>query len=47
MMRTSFNHRKKIEGPGRRFLKQLAARLELVIIVFIQRSQIPVAGAFH
>jgi len=33
-MTTSLNHPKKMEaGPGRRFLKQLAAKLQLVIVV--------------
>jgi len=32
-MSKSLNHRKKMEGPGRRFLKHRAAKLELVIAV--------------
>jgi len=35
----------KMEGPGRRFLKQLAGKLELEIVVFDKRRQIPAAGA--
>jgi len=32
MMRTSLNHRNKMEaGTGMRFLKQLVAKLELVL----------------
>jgi len=34
MMSTSFNHRMEMEtGAGRRFLKQLAAMLELVFLL--------------
>ena len=44
MMGTSL---KKMEGPGRRFLKLLVRKLELVIVVFDTRRQIPAAGAFH
>jgi len=36
-----------MEGPGRRFLKQLAAKLKLVTVVFNKRRQIPAVGAFH
>jgi len=39
-MGESFNDCKKMEGPGRRFLKHLAAKLELVIVVFDKRRQI-------
>jgi len=40
-MRTSLNHRKKVEaGPGRRFLKQLVAKLELAIVENLQKAQI-------
>jgi len=36
MMSTSFNHRMEMEtGAGRRFLKQLAAMLELVFFCWI------------
>jgi len=38
MMGESFNDCKKMEGPGRRFLKHLAAKLELVIVVFDKRQ---------
>jgi len=38
---------KKMEGPGRRLLRQLVGKLELVIVVFDKRRQIPAAGAFH
>jgi len=33
--------------PGRRFLKQPAAKLEPVIVVFDTERLIPTAGAFH
>jgi len=33
--------------PGRRFLKQPAAKLEFVIIAFDKERRIPAAGAFH
>jgi len=33
--------------PGRRLLKQPAAKLEPVIVAFDKRRQIPAAGAFH
>jgi len=33
--------------PGLRFLKQLAAKLKLVIVVFDKRRQIPAIGVFH
>jgi len=38
MMGESLNDCKKMEGPGRRFLKHLAAKLELVIVVFDKRQ---------
>ena len=34
-MGESFNDCKKMEGPGRRFLKHLAAKLEPVIVAWI------------
>jgi len=33
--------------PGRKFLKQLAAKLEPVIVAFDKKRQIPATGAFH
>jgi len=33
--------------PGRRFLKQPAAKLVSLIVVFDKERQIPGAGAFH
>jgi len=33
--------------PGRRFLKQLAAKLEPVIVARDTERRIPAAGAFH
>jgi len=47
-MIASLNHCKKMGAePGRRFLKQRAAKLEPVIVVFDKRRQIPAIGAFH
>jgi len=39
MMSTSLNHRKKMESPGRRFLNQLTAKLELVNVVIAYVNQ--------
>ena len=48
MISTSLNHCKKMGAePGRRFLKQPAAKLEPVIVVFDKEGLIQAAGAFH
>jgi len=39
-MGTSLNRRKKMEGPGTRFLKQLDAKLERVIFVSVKWSHV-------
>jgi len=47
MMSASLNYCKKMGAePGRRFLKQPAAKLKSVIVVFNKERQIPAAGAF-
>jgi len=48
MISTSLNHCMKMGAePGRRFLKQPAAKLEPVIVAFDKERLIPAAGAFH
>jgi len=46
MMSASLKHCKKMGAePGRRFLKQPAAKLEPVIVVFDKKRLIPAVGA--